>query len=40
MKTPNVRPHIHAHDVALLEHPFARDAVDDFIVDAVAALAG
>ena len=32
----NVRPHIHADDVAFLQHPMIGDTVDDHVVDADA----
>ena len=36
VKSSDIGSHIHADDVALLQHPFARDTVDDLIVDADA----
>ena len=36
VEAADVGAHIHAHDVALLEHPGTRDAVDDLIVHADA----
>ena len=36
VESSDIGPHIHADDVTLLQHPFARDAVDDLVVDADA----
>ena len=36
VKPSNVRSHIHADDIALLQDPFAGNAVDDLVVDADA----
>ena len=33
MKPSDKRTHVHADDVALLQHPLAGDAVDDLVVD-------
>ena len=36
VESSDIRSHIHTDDVALLQHPFAGDAVDDLVVDADA----
>ncbi len=33
VEAADVRAHVHTDDVALLQHPVARDAVDDLVVD-------
>ena len=40
VESADERTHVHADDVALLQHPFAGDAVDDLVVDADAHTGG
>ena len=40
VETADERPHVHADDVALLQHPFAGDAVDDIVSVDVGAFIG
>ena len=40
MESADERTHVHADDIALLQHPLAGDAVDDLIVDADAHAGG
>ena len=40
VESADERTHVHADDIALLQHPLAGDAVDDLIVDADAHAGG